>query len=314
MLGWLKKKPVIWLVSDGTDNIVQSRELAKNLTKPQYIYEFTRLNANSNFEFPDIAVGVGYNIADILISLKERSKNKTKIISILDPLKNQSDFDYIILPSYEPYKINSGNIIYSRGLINYINPRFLEKVKKDKKFKFFNEFKLKPPFTTLILGGRHTGGNVSEEDVEILAERLNQIITHKGGTILISSSRRTEAKTIARLKEKLHAPFYFYDYSERKIENPYNYFLAISDEIIVTGDSVRMMCEAVSSGKKIRIFKPKMLGFQYYSLIDEFIKNNNAIDLMDKNFDTKPFSTQLINEAKRIAEIIKLSFANKKSV
>ncbi len=298
------KKPKIWLVSDGSDTLVQSRELAQNLGNQKYISEFNKLSANSQFSYPDYAIGVGYKIADDLISIKERSKNKTKIITILDPLKDYEKFDFIILPSYEPYNIKAENIIYSRGLINYVNKSFLKREANNKKYDFIKKLNLAKPFTTLIIGGKHTGGNIDEEDAFYLAKRLNKIIAKKDGTLLISSSRRTEDLTIKTLIKNLNIPFYFYNYNLRQIENPYNYFLAISDEIIVTGDSVRMMSEAVSSGKNVRIYSPKKLGFQYYPLINEFLENNNAVNLEDEFFDNNLYKTLPINEAERIAKLI----------
>ncbi len=297
----------IAIVSDGTDTIVQSRELAKNITTEKNIFEFNRLEANSKKIEYDLAIGVGYNVTDTLLGIKERSKGKTKIAIILDPLKNHTDFDFIILPSYEPYSINTNNIIKTTALINYINQNYLKNYarKNRKKFAFIEKLNLPKPYISVIIGGKHTGGNITEEDIKIMMDRVNEIVSKKGGSALISTSRRTEKICSEAIRKNIKVPYFLYDYSVRDSENPYSYFLAISEEIIVTGESVRMMSEACSSGKNVRIYKPILYGFQYKSLIEELFQNNYAVDLLDKNFDSREFKTSTLNEAQRIGEIIK---------
>jgi mitochondrial fission protein ELM1 len=299
----------IWIVSDGTDSLVQSFELAKHLTSSSNIYKiykddnYLELLASAS-DKPDLCIGVGFNVADALVEIKVVSNNKTKIAIILDPLKHYEKFDYIILPSYEPYKVQ-GNVIWCSGLINFVNENYLnEKLieyRSFEKYSYLREMNLKPPFVTAIIGGRHTGGNVDEEDAKNIANKINDIVSSKGGTALISSSRRTEIKTMQALQENIKVPALFYDYKSRQFENPYGVFLALADEIIVTGESVRMMSECCSTGKKVRIYRPNQFGFQYESLIHEFISNDNALEFNDGRQD---FNPKKFCEAERIANLI----------
>lgn len=310
MFRFLRKSLKIWLVSDGTDTITQSRELAKNISNN--IFEFNRLGANSSSSYPALVIGVGYNVTDTLLGIKARSQGKTKIAIILDPLKNHSDFDFIILPSYEPYNIQGDNIIYTTGLINFVNEGFLKQTLKNRitreLLKKLKQKNLMPPYTALVIGGKHTGGDVSVKDTEIISDRVNEIIQKKGGSLLITNSRRTESSVYQRLKEMIKVSSYFYDYHLRETENYYPSFLSVSDEVIVTGESVRMLSEAVSSGRKVRIYKPLEVGFQYIPLIEELYKKNLAVDLNNKNFDDLDFPVASINEAERVAKIIKSKF------
>lgn len=302
------KKPVVWIVSDGTNTCVQSWAIARYITDKKHIIEYDILSArSSNKGFPDLAIGVGSGVADILEGIKENSKGKTKIAVILDPLKDHSLFDFIILPSYEPYHVDSENVISTIGLANYVNSDYLEKVKKEykksEKYAFLRNGKtMTKPFTTVLIGGYHTGGNVTEEDGEELASHINRIVGEKGGTALVTTSARTEFETARAVFQNLTVPNVIYDYKLRETENPYDVFLALADEIIVTGESVRMMCEACSTGKLVRIYKPKKVGFQYEPLIEELIAGNYAISI---DTDKTNFSHATLNEALRVANIIK---------
>jgi mitochondrial fission protein ELM1 len=297
----------VCLVSDGTDSIAQSREVALRLAGLDNITRLYKDDAPEPAPHqPDLAIGVGFNVTDTLVKMKESSGGKTKIAVILDPLAHYEKFDFIILPSYEPYKV-PGNILWTKGLINFVNRDYLALKKAEfeahEKYRFLRDKKLQGPYLLAIIGGRHTGGNIDEEDATTLAEKINSIIAAKGGTALISTSRRTELKVSEVLRNKLKVPYFLYDYKLREIENPYGVFLAMANEIIVTGESVRMMSECCSSGAKVRIYRPRQYGFQYKPLIDEFISNKHAVEF---DFD-EAFTPAPLDEAARVATIIKNS-------
>jgi len=299
------KKPTIWVVTDGTEAVVQAMELAKRITDEKNIVQFDRMAAHSHSKgYPDFAIGARMGVADTLLGIKARSGGKTAIVQILDPQKNHKDFDYIILPSYEPYKVD-GRVISTIGLINYINDKVLEKAKQDleksKAFEYLRKKNLKAPFIAVMIGGKHVGGNVEEQDGRKLAEKLNYIIGRKGGTALISTSKRTEFTALRGFREVIKVPHFIYDYKIREYDNPYDIFLHLAEEVIVTGDSVRMMSEACSAGKKVRIFRPQELGFQYVPLLEELIRGGYAIDFETPETE---YGCDRLDEAGRIASMI----------
>ncbi len=307
MFNFLSKKPKVWVVTDGKDSCVQSWAIARYITEEKNITEYDRLNAHSaKSGFPDLAIGVGSGVTETLEGIKEVSKGKTKIAVILDPLKDYDIFDFIILPSYEPYHIEGDGVIRTIGLTNYINDNFLKlaknEYKKHKKFKFLRDNKdIKNPVTSVLIGGRHTGGNVSINDAKNIIDYTNQIVSTNGGCALITTSARTEVITADYIKANIKVPHFIYDYKVRETENPYDIFLSLADNIIVTGDSVRMMCEACSTGKQVSIYKPEELGFQYDALIDELVEGGYA-NIMGNELNSE-FST--LNEAQKVANIIK---------
>ena len=297
----------ICIVSDGTDTIKQSRELALRLTSAKNITKIYKDEGFNLETYPNLAIGVGFNVTETLVKLKEQSNGKTKIAIILDPLSQYDKFDFIILPSYEPYKIQGQNVIRTTGLINFVNKNYINLQKAEyeahEKYKFLRNKRLKPPYLTVIIGGRHTGGNISEDDAKELAKHINKIVSKNKGTALITTSHRTELVVSEVLESNLDVPYFLYDYKLRQSENPYGVFLALADEIIVTGESVRMMSEACSTGKPVRIYRPREYGFQYKPLIDELITINAATEI-----DSKNQNATRLDEARRVAEIIKKSF------
>ena len=56
------------------------------------------------------------------------------------------------------------------------------------------------------------------------------------------------------MRELDGVPQYSYLWDKDMGQNPYLGFLACADDIIVTGDSVSMCCEACGTGKKVQIY------------------------------------------------------------
>ncbi len=294
----------IWVISDGTDSITQSMQLALNLTSATNIRKIYKDDGHIQAPYPDLAIGVGFNVTDTLLDIKAKSGGVSKIAIILDPLKEYEKFDFIILPNYEPYKITGSNVIRTTGLMNFVNAQYqvqmLDEYNNAEKFRYLRELKLQPPFLTVVIGGHHTGGNISADDALKITDKINHIIRKNGGTALITTSRRTEVQVPEIIKQNITVPHFIYDYKKREYENPYGVFLSLAHEIIVTGESVRMMSECCSTNKKIRIFRPEKYGFQYAPLIDELIAKGHAVE-----FDNDAeFTPNHLNEARSIADII----------
>lgn len=281
----------IWIISDDSHRTRFSQEIAKRLGGAELI-----ISVNNHIElkdFPDLAIGAGEKTSDLLLKIKSGSKGMTKIIAILDPMKDHQVFDLIVVPSHEP--IPPGNVLTTLGYINYINREILCDAKN-----IFTH--LKPPIYAVLVGGRYVGGNIEVEDAKNLANMLNQL----GGSLAITTSARTEKATSNALRESIKVPYFFYDYkNDRHMPNPYISILAHSDCIIVTGDSARMCSEACSSGKPVAIFLPKDGAKQYQhlhkSLIDQSFANVFAGNL-------PPPPLKPLDEAGRVADFIALKY------
>jgi uncharacterized protein len=87
-----------------------------------------------------------------------------------------------------------------------------------------------------------------------LARMASRLAADAGGSLLVSTSRRTGAaadELIAAMTVRHHA----YRYGDSG-ENPYLGYLAVADAIVVTGDSVSMCTEACATGAPVYIYAP----------------------------------------------------------
>ena len=85
--------------------------------------------------------------------------------------------------------------------------------------------------------------------------------------------------------------------------NPYLGFLACADNIIVTGDSVSMCCEATATKKPLQIFTGhNWLTNKHLRFVQSLIENHYAISLSAQKLPS--FKTSDLNVAKDIANTI----------
>jgi mitochondrial fission protein ELM1 len=108
------------------------------------------------------------------------------------------------------------------------------------------------PWTALIIGGSTTRGDLTPTQVARLAADADARARERGGSLLVSTSPRTPAAVAAALRRTLTAPgeLHVFDASS-PADNPYEAYLQMADELVVTGDSASMIAEGWRSGRPL---------------------------------------------------------------
>ena len=73
---------------------------------------------------------------------------------------------------------------------------------------------------------------------------------------MVSTSRRTDSVARKALIESLEDGTKIYIWRDECGDNPYLAYLALSDTVVVTGDSTSMCTEACATGRPVYIFAP----------------------------------------------------------
>ena len=140
------------------------------------------------------------------------------------------------------------------------------------------------PLTAVLVGGAIKNKPFSKENAKQLAQDILNVYKKVGGSILITTSRRTGKVAEDIIMDAIKdIPTYTFLWGEKK-ENPIMGFYACSDRIIVTGDSVSMTCEACGTGKPVLIFEGKYwLTKKHLSFVKSVIDNKYAIRIDDNS-------------------------------
>ena len=117
--------------------------------------------------------------------------------------------------------------------------------------------KLPRPRIAVFVGGSTRHRKFTWAMARELGERISDMAVRSGGSLMISTSRRTGAEVDA-LFHSINCPTRIFRWNERE-ENPYLGFLACADTVVVSGDSVSMCSEACAVPVPVQIFAPPTL-------------------------------------------------------
>lgn len=106
-----------------------------------------------------------------------------------------------------------------------------------------------------MIGGSTRRRPFGPAETEGLIAGLKRLRREGNVSLAISPSRRTPAATLARLREAFagDARVWLWDQAG---DNPYLGILALADRLVVTGDSVSMVSEAVATDRPVEVFEP----------------------------------------------------------
>ena len=127
------------------------------------------------------------------------------------------------------------------------------------------------PWIACLIGGSNRRVPFTRADAAALGRQANALARERAGSLLITSSRRTDARWLPALLGALEGPRLVHRWtpgapamsrdgsSDDRMEaagNPYLGLLGAADAIIVTADSASMCMEACATGKPVFLFRP----------------------------------------------------------
>lgn len=208
---------------------------------------------NLQIPFPDLVLSISRRTAPIARWIKKQSNSQTKIIQLIHPGSvGIEDFDLVLVSEHDRHKKSTPNMVYITGCPHRITEKSMQEA-HEKWQPIFSQ--LPQPLTTVIVGGAIKNKAFTAENAQQFGQEIREIHQKTGGSILITSSRRTGAEAEKIIMEELRdIPAYTYLWGEKK-DNPFMGFLACGEKIIITGDSVSMCSEACGSGNPVLIFE-----------------------------------------------------------
>jgi mitochondrial fission protein ELM1 len=204
--------------------------------------------------WPRIVISAGRRTAKIALWIKKQNP-QTFVCQIMDPAFNRSQFDLLALPAHDrlnkPY--NAGNTIRFFTAPHRVTAEKLLKESERWRDMIAN---LPRPYVMLICGGDSKAGKLTADQAQNIARQSSQFAQKIGGSLLVTTSRRTSKAAEDALRLGLSWSHYFYspNDSAHSGNNPYLGFLGLADYIIATGDSVSMISEACFTAKPVYIF------------------------------------------------------------
>ena len=110
------------------------------------------------------------------------------------------------------------------------------------------------PYLAVVIGGNSGPFTFDHAAAKRLARQASARAKEMGASLLVTTSARTPRDKINSFERALDVPAEIFRWSKDVAENPYFGFLALADEVIVTGDSMSMLTEACATRKPVHIF------------------------------------------------------------
>jgi mitochondrial fission protein ELM1 len=166
-------------------------------------------------------------------------------IQIQDPGISPTHFDVVVVPRHD--RLRGDNVVVTRGALHRITPTALATARER-----FRHLSLLPrPRIAVLVGGSNGAYRLDPPTTERLADQLVSMATATQAALMTTTSRRTGADNEAILRRKMaEVPGELWDGHG---DNPYCAYLAFADAVVVTCDSINMVCEACYTGKPVYV-------------------------------------------------------------
>jgi mitochondrial fission protein ELM1 len=254
-----------WLITDGkAGHEAQAQGVAEALG---LTYEWRRVApiglarmlapwgpAPANFDqhftppWPDVAIGIGRTAMPALRRLHRLAGLATFTIALQDPRTSDRIADLIWVPEHDQRR--GPNVITTLIAPHRFTPEMLKALREEPHAVIDA---LPTPRVMVAIGGTAKAWRFTDDDAHQLAAAI-ETMGQDGASFMVTTSRRTPPAVAAAVSQALQ-PYPHVLYAGQG-ENPYAYFLAKADAVIVTADSVSMTGEALATGRPVYVFRP----------------------------------------------------------
>lgn len=246
---------------------------------------------------PSLAIGCGRQAALATRLLRERG---ARVVQILDPRLDPRHWDLVIAPEHDG--LRGDNVITLLGSLHPVDDAWLAHARA--RFATFAD--LPRPRTALLLGGDSAHARFGRMAFEVLAARLEVALARDGGSVLVTTSRRTPRDLREALRHR-------YDETPGVVwrgpedgDNPYPGLLAWADRIVCSPDSVNMISEACATEVPVFVFDPGRVRGRPRKFLDALLARGR-IRAMDARL--APFDAEPLRETARVAAEVRTRLA-----
>lgn len=234
------------IVKKFVEPVAPWKYIPPQLWMPPLSYYGPRTDAFAS-PWPDVLIGTGRQTLAASLAVSRASGGHTFTVRIQDPHINLRHFDLVVVPEHD--RCRGDNVFVTRGAPHSLTTPRLSAAAQH----FAPQLQPLPsPRIAVLVGGNNKHFRLTPAVARDLADRLRQTVLDTGGSIMLTPSRRTSKEAQAILRERLtDLPGLVWNGDG---ENPYLAFLALSDHIVVTCDSVSMASEACFTGKPVYVY------------------------------------------------------------
>ena len=211
---------------------------------------------------PDLVIGCGGKAAAVLAALRGR----THTVIVQHPRIDISRFDLVVAARHD--ELTGPNVLITRTAVHRVTRERLAAAAAVWAPRLAH---LPRPLVAVLVGGSNGRFRLDAGVGANLAEQLAAMMQRDRVGLAVTPSRRTDP-AVRRLLDGALRPLGA-EIWDMEGENPYFGMLALADVIVVTGDSVSMVSEAVATTAPVLIVdlpgRSRRIGLFRQGLIDD---------------------------------------------
>jgi mitochondrial fission protein ELM1 len=202
--------------------------------------------------WPDLIISAGRRNEPVARWIRKQAGGGTRLVHVGRPWAPLDVFDLIITtPQY--FLPDRQNVQKNHLPLHGVMSGRLNEAADAWRHEFAH---LTPPYTAVLIGGDSGPFVFTAEKGQRLGQLVNSMALHDGGSLLVTDSARTPAPAFEAFQRELSVPAYIHRWSDAGDANPYFAYLALADQLVVTGESMSMLTEASFTCKPLYIFEP----------------------------------------------------------
>lgn len=198
--------------------------------------------------WPDLVIAIGRRSVPVVQWIRQQSGGRARLVHLGRPRTDLGLFDLVITtPQYGlPAR---DNVLHLSAPLARLDPKRLAEAAVRWTPRLAH---LPRPWTALIVGGDSFPYYLDAATAANIARQVNAEARAAGGAVLLTTSPRTAPEAADSMIAAIDAPGFMHRFVPGA-DNPYLAFLALADRLVVTGESVSMLTEAVLTGKPVEM-------------------------------------------------------------
>jgi mitochondrial fission protein ELM1 len=242
--------------------------------------------------WPVLAIGCGRQGALALRSVRALSGGATRSVQILDPRIDPRAYDLVLVPAHDA--LRGPNVLVTRGALHAVDGPWLARARQE-----WARFGALPaPRTAVLLGGSNRAVRIDEEWWRGLARKLGAWLQRDGGSLLLSTSRRSPDWLRDAARAEFSAVPGVQWHGADDGPNPYPGLLAWADRLVVSPDSVNLLSEACATEAPVLVHLERPLQGKLAAFLRD-LAESGRVRTMDAEF--APWAVRPLRETAAVA-------------
>lgn len=227
---------------------------------------------------PDYIVSSGSSLAPINFILARENMAKS-IVNMRPSILSTNRFDLVIMPQHDRPPRRK-NVVTTDGALNIIDQDYLKEQAKNLVEVSGVKYELLGSYIGLLVGGDTKNFRLSKELVLEVIKQIKLASQALPANILVTTSRRTSKEIEKLVKDEFNnypACKILIIANENNIPWAIGGILGLSRLVVVSPESISMICEAVASERYVLVFNSAGIDDRHKRFLNYFLKNKYII-------------------------------------